>query len=163
MFQEGNHYKNRRFGFTVTAVLGDRMLVVMENGDKAVLSFELQSRIQNNIKIAGKSMWTSTGLRPRQGALGSEQSKISGWQLTSLVKFKESKNGGIVAECRDCQVHSSIFDVDELREFYLIHPKHKTNANDGYYDPDEIDKVISELRRQPAPKPNYMHSRKGKP
>ena len=77
MFKKGDHYKNRRFGFTVTAVLGDRMLVVMENGEKAVLSFELQSRIQNNIKI--EPTVTFHILPPLDGVI---------WQMK-----KEVKNG----------------------------------------------------------------------
>jgi hypothetical protein len=38
MFRKGERHKNRRFGFTVIAVSGDRMLVVTENGEKAVLN-----------------------------------------------------------------------------------------------------------------------------
>ena len=40
MFQKGHQYKNRRFSFKVLRITGDKMLVLIETGEKVMLSLE---------------------------------------------------------------------------------------------------------------------------
>ena len=49
MFKIGLHYKNRRFGFKVLQINGNKLFALLDNGGKAILNKELQARIQKNI------------------------------------------------------------------------------------------------------------------
>lgn len=140
MFQKGLHYKNRRFSFKVLQIEGNKMLVLLENDEKAVLNLELQTRIQKNISTQIIEPYTPSKL-PKRGKHypSPRKQSISEWQINSLANLnKDNISGGIVVECLDCRAHSEIFGIDELRDFYFIHPKHNTRANGGYYDSNLI-------------------------
>ena len=102
VFEEGLHYTNRRFGFTVIVIHGDRMLVTKDDGEQVVLSHNLQSLIQENIARQSTGVDTHYTQRSKRGKSLEERRRMSGWQEKSLAKFREHTDGGIVAECITC-------------------------------------------------------------
>ena len=141
MFEEGHHYYNRSFGYKVIAIDADRMLVIKDGGEQAELSLNHQTRIQENMERdrLHRTSPQSKVVKRRSDKISQD---ISEFQKNSLVNFRAYRAGGIVVECTTCHTHSPILDVDELKEFYSIHPAHNTEVNDGYYDSDEIKSVL---------------------
>ena len=136
MFKIGLHYKNRRFGFKVLQINGNKLFVLLDNGGKAILNKELQARFQKNISTEITEPPTPSKLTKRgQNHFSPRKQPISEWQINSLANLsKDNIDGGIVVECLDSKTHSEILNIDELRDFYFIHPKHNTHPNAEYYD-----------------------------
>ena len=136
MFKIGVHYNNRRFDFKVLQINGNKLFVPLENGRRAILNKKLQERIQKNISTEIIESPTPSKLTKRgQNQFSPRKQPISEWQINSLANLsKDNIDGGIFVECLDCKTHSEILNIDELRDFYSIHPKHNTRANAPNYD-----------------------------
>ena len=84
MFQKGHHYKNKRFRFKVLGITGDKMFVLIENGEKVMLSLEFQTRIQRNISSQNEKASTHLIIQKRSNSPQWKQ-HISEWQIKSLA------------------------------------------------------------------------------
>ena len=131
MFKIGVHYKNRRFDFKVFQINGNKLFVPLENGRRAILTKKLQERIQKNISTEIIESPTPSKLTKRgQNHFSPRKQPISEWQINLLANLNNPNiHVGIVMECLDCRTHSEILNIDELRDFYFIRPKHNTRAN----------------------------------
>ena len=88
MFIQGQHYKNRQFGFKVLEIKGNKMLVLLENDEKVILSVDIQTRIQQNISTKNINSSTPAKFSQRNNSSEWKQS-ISAWQINSLANLNK--------------------------------------------------------------------------